>query len=268
MSGIRRHPVRFLIRFAEFLGLLIGSSVHWVFAVWLAGRARGYRGRAVWLQRWATVAAGIFRTRIEIRGTPPPPGIVVSNHLGYTDIFVLGSIQPTVFVSKADVRRWPVFGWLAAAAGTFFIRREQRSHVAEIGAQFAPLMAEQLPLIMFLEGTSTNGSHLLPFRPSLLEPVVAHGWTCTPIWIGYSLEDGSVEDEVAYWGDATLVPHLFNLLSKRQLVAHVAFGEPLCTRGMDRKELARRLQEEVCKLAGLFGRNLHVGSHWHELPRA
>ena len=265
MSGIRRHPIRFLLRFARFLWFLFGSGTHFIFTVWLAGRAGSRRARAEWLQRWAGFGAGIFRMKIEVKGQLPPGGVLTSNHLGYVDILVLGSLQPAVFVAKADVQRWPVLGWLVGAGGTVFIERERRSHVGEIVGQFAPLIAENLPVVMFLEGTSTGGEHVLPFRPSLLEPVVANGWPVTPVWIGYSLADGSVENEVAYWGDMTLFPHLLNLLTKESVTAHIAFGEPLLARGHDRKELARRLQAQVCELAAQFGRRVEVGSHWHGL---
>jgi 1-acyl-sn-glycerol-3-phosphate acyltransferase len=266
MSGVWRHPLRFVLRFAEFLAFLVRASVHFLWTVQRRGRAGSRRGRAEWLQRWARNGLAIFRCHVEVKGTLPAGGIVASNHLSYVDILVLGSLQPCVFVSKADVRRWPVFGWLAQAGGTLFIRREKRSDVAEVSRQLAPVLAESLPLVMFLEGTSTGGDHVLPFRPSLLEPVVAGGWAAVPVWIGYSLEDGSVRDEVAYWRDMTLLPHLMNLLTKRRLTAHVAFGEPITA--TDRKELARRLQQRVCELAAQFGRTVSVGSDWHALPVA
>lgn len=268
MSGIVRHPFRFVWRLAKFSWLLGGAGAHYFFTIRLAGKSGDRRLRAEWLRRWSKFACGIFQTRIEVKGRLPSGGIATSNHLGYTDVLVLGSLQPTVFVSKADVARWPVIGPLVGAAGTLFIKREQRSHVTEVSQQFAPVIAEKLPVVMFLEGTSTGGGHVLPFRPSLLEPVVANQWPATPVWIGYSLEDGSVENEVAYWRDMTLFPHLLNLLTKRQLVAHVAFGEPLQGHGLDRKELARRLQAQVCDLAEQFGRKITVGSHWHALPKA
>jgi len=266
MSGIRRHPIRFLLGLIGFFLFLLGAALDFIFVFALTGRARTRRGRAVWQQRWAGIGLRVLRGRAEIRGPLPAGGILASNHLSYVDILVLGSLQPVVFVAKADVERWPVLGWLAKCAGTLFIRREQRSHVADVARQIAPVIEEGLPLLMFLEGTSTGGTHILPFRPSLLEPVVANHWPATPVWIGYSLADGSVEDEIAYWRDMTLFPHLLNLLTKKSFTAHVAFGEPVRAPGDDRKELARRLQRQVCALAGEFGRNITVGSHWHALP--
>src|SRR2546426_122435 len=123
MSGIWQHPIRFLLHLAKFSWFLLGSGTHYFFALQLTGRAKSRRARAGWQQRWARFAAGIFRTKIEVRGQFPPGGVLTSNHLGYVDILVLGSLQPTVFVAKADVQGWPVLGWLVRAAGTIFIKR-------------------------------------------------------------------------------------------------------------------------------------------------
>lgn len=264
MSGLWRHPFRFLLRFAEFLIFPVRALAHFFFCVWLPGSVNSRAARAAWLHRWACVSFAIFRGRVEVKGTLPVGGILASNHLGYIDILALGSLQPCSFVSKAEVRSWPIFGWLAAAGGTLFIRRDRRSDVADVSRQFAPFVEEKIPLVMFLEGTSTGGDHLLPFKPSLLEPVVAGGWGAVPVWIGYTMDDGVVHDELAYWRDMTLVPHLLNLLSKRGFTAHIAFGEPISA--LDRKELARRLQQRVCELAAQFGRTVTVGTQWHQLP--
>lgn len=190
----------------------------------------------------------IFNPRIRVHGEIRSEGLLVSNHLSYVDILALGSLQPTVFLSKADVARWPLFGWFAKRTGTLFLKREQRGDVAEAGAQFKTVINAGLPLVAFLEGTSTDGRGILPFRSSLLEPAVQQGWPVTPVWIGYQLENGSVENEVCYWRDMTLLPHLLNLMTKRVLWIDVAFGDPVKSRGTDRKELAARLHREVCGL--------------------
>lgn len=240
--------------------LVAGAMADFVLFHRLTGRARSLRARAAWMHKWAPrYARQLFGTRVELRGRPPAAGFVACNHLSYLDIFVLGSVQPMVFVAKADVRGWPVFGWLTRMAGTIFLKRAQRADVARASEEFAPAMAEQLVVTMFLEGTSSDGSRVLPFRPSLLEPAAAHGWPVTPVWIGYSLREGSVAREVCYWGDMTLGPHLLNLLTKGEVTAHVAFGEPLPP-GLDRKEMARRLHAQVCELAARFGRNVAPGT--------
>lgn len=256
MSGAKRHPIRFAFRLALFALGVAGAAGDFLLVVVLTGRARQPRARAVWMQRWArNYGRYLFDLRVEVRGTPPKAGFLASNHLSYLDILALGSVQPAVFVSKADVKTWPVLGWLTRQAGTIYLKREQRSDIVRVSREFSPAIEAKLPVVLFLEGTSTAGHRVLPFRPSLLEPAVVNNWPVTPVWIGYSIAEGSVPDEVAYWGEMTLAPHLLNLLSQANLTAHVAFGETLPA-GLDRKEMARRLRAQVCELAGQFGRKV------------
>jgi 1-acyl-sn-glycerol-3-phosphate acyltransferase len=100
---------------------------------------------------------------------------------------------------------------------------------------------------LFPEGTSTGGDQVLPFHSSLLAPAEEHQWPVTPAWISYSIEDGSVADEICYWREMTFFPHFLNLLSKKRIQARVIYGKPLLP-GLNRKEMARRLHEQVCQL--------------------
>jgi 1-acyl-sn-glycerol-3-phosphate acyltransferase len=253
MKGVLRHPLRVSFRLLGFMGVVGFALADFLLFVQLPGRAKSPLVRAQWLQRWARCMMRVINLRAERRGSPPARGLLASNHVSYLDIVVLASHCPLVFVSKAEVERWPVMGWCTRCAGTLFLKREQRGDVSRVAAQFAPLMEAGVPVVVFLEGTSTGGDRVLPFRPSLLEPAVANQWPVTPGWIGYSLDDGSVEDDIAYWRDMVFGPHLLNLLSKRAPRAHVAFGRE-APAGLDRKELARHLHAEVCALAGRFGR--------------
>lgn len=188
-----------------------------------------------------------IRVASESSGPLPDRGLIVCNHLSYLDIPVIGAVVPTIFVSKAEVRRWPYLGSLARCAGTLFLNRESRGHVAEIARRFQSIVDGGTLITVFPEGTSSGGDRVLPFRPSLLEPAVANAWPVTPAWITYELEDGTVIDDVAYWRDMTFGPHFLNLLSKRWILGRVTFGSPV--HGIrDRKELARRLHAEVCAL--------------------
>jgi lyso-ornithine lipid O-acyltransferase len=106
-----------------------------------------------------------------------------------------------------------------------------------------------VPVTLFLEGTSSDGSSVLPFRSSLLAPIETHHWPATAAWIHYRLPEGegSVVDEVCYWRDMTFATHFLNLLTKRRVEAFVSFGAPVRER-LNRKEMARELHAEVCRL--------------------
>ena len=203
--------------------------------------------RAAWLHRATKRHLKIFNLRPEVSGPIPASGLIASNHLSYLDILVLASVTPTAFVSKADVRGWPVFGWLATLGGTVFIERERRTHVGAVNREVERALADGVPVVVFPEGTSSDGATILPFRSSLLEPAIGGTHAITVSWIHYTLGDGDAGQEVCYWGDHTFFPHLLNLLDKQQIRAQVCFGKFDRTTD-DRKELARQLQTAVEKM--------------------
>ncbi|MBI3849818.1 MAG: 1-acyl-sn-glycerol-3-phosphate acyltransferase [Verrucomicrobia bacterium] len=249
---MKRHPLRVLRRFFVFTVLILLCLLEFIFCIWLRGKASSARARADWLQRWSRRHLRNINAEIQRSGQPPARGLLVSNHLSYLDILVLAEAQPMVFLSKAEVRDWPLIGWLTRCAGTLYIQREQKSDVARVNAQFATVVEQGLVLAIFPEGTSTGGNTLLPFRSSVLAPAVEQQWAITPTWIGYSLEDGLVEEEICYWRDMTFGLHALNLLSKRRVTVHVAYAASI-EAGPDRKELARQLHAQVCDLAERHG---------------
>jgi len=251
---MKRHPLRVLVRLAGFCAVAAAALLDYGCKVWLRGQSNSVAARAGWSQRWGAQFLRVLHLRVTLHGSPPAGGLVVCNHLSYLDIPVLAAQQPLVFVSKSEVRRWPIIGWLTRCAGTLFINRGQKSDVARLAAEFAPVVDQGVALVLFPEGTSSDGAAVLPFRSSLLAPAASQGWTVTPAWIGYALDDGVAGDEVCYWRDMTFVPHFLNLLSKKEIQARVAFGSPRAA-GSDRKELARQLHAQVCEL-----RTWHVGS--------
>ena len=238
---------RLALRSLGLAGIIAGAGLDY-----LRHRVQG-RGcfaggaRAAWLHRWSRRTLRLLRTEAAVRGTPPSAGLLVCNHLSYLDILVLAAQQPLVFVAKAEVRRWPVFGALAGAAGTLFIRRESPGDVPRLNGAMTPLVAAGQVVVFFPEGTSSDGHAVLPFHSALLAPAAENQWPVTAGWIGYALDDGSVEDEVCYWRDMTFLSHLLNLMTKRRIRACVIYGETHLAES-NRKALARQLQAEVREL--------------------
>ena len=189
----------------------------------------------------------MFGVQIEAHGPPPETGLLVSNHLSYLDILVLAELLPAVFVSKSEIKNWPVFGWLGRLAGTLFIERARRSDVGRMGAEIRAVLAGGHVVVLFPEGTSWNGRELLPFKSSLLEPIVGSPHPLSVSAIDYTLADGSVENDVCYWGDMTFFPHLVRLMSRKQVRVQVRFAA-IGERATDRKELARQLHAAVSQL--------------------
>jgi 1-acyl-sn-glycerol-3-phosphate acyltransferase len=177
--------------------------------------------------------------------------MLASNHLSYLDILMLGAITPVAFVAKREVRNWPVFGWFARLAGTMFVHREKRSDVNRSTAEIKEALRNGALVVLFPEGTSSDGDTVLPFKSALLAPATQQEHPLSASFIRYGLDDGSVADEVCYWRDMTLVPHLLNLLGKRGVSAHVSFMQ-VHEGCANRKELARQLHAEVVRLREAF----------------
>ena len=200
-----------------------------------------------WIQAHATSIRDALEIRCRHRGAAAAGGLILCNHISYLDILVLASASPVVFVAKSEVRGWSILGWLASKGGTLFVRRNKRSDVARVGQELARTIAGGVPVLLFPEGTSSDGQAVLPFHSSLLEPAVAGGWPVTPAALAYRLEGGSVAEHVSYWGEMTFLPHFLRLLGLPAVEALVEFGAPMHP-GKDRKLLARTLHEKVSHL--------------------
>lgn len=203
--------------------------------------------RASWLHRWGGVAGRVLGLRLTTKGPIPDSGLLVCNHLSYLDIIALSSLRPCVFVAKREVRGWPLFGWLARAAGTIFVERNGRLTSAREVARISAAIESGLLVVLFPEGTSSDGATVLPFKSSLLQAAVATRCPIAAAGIDYYLAEGSVADEVCYWRDMTLVPHLLNLFGKQAIEIAVRFS-PGRFRPNERKTLARDLRAEVAGL--------------------
>lgn len=225
---------------------------------WLAGEVvlalarfallpnRRFDARAEWLCQACRRVVRVLGLRMRCAGIVPRSGLLVSNHLSYLDIIVLGAAMPAVFVAKREVKSWPVFGWLASLAGTVFVDRTRARAVTRVNARMSTLLDNGALVVLFPESTTSDGRTVLPFKSSLLESA-QNRHAVTAGCISYFVPNGDVANEVCYWRDMTLFPHLLNLLGKAEIEASVCFNE-IETGSMDRKSLAQELHSEVLRL--------------------
>ena len=182
---------------------------------------------ADWLHQSCARGLAAINVQLSAIGPPPSHGLVVSNHLSYLDILVLSGAVPCIFVSKAEVEGWPIFGRYARWAGSVFVRRHDRADAARANVSVAASLQSGVPVVLFPEGTTTDGESVLRFHSTMLQPAIDAEAQVTPCSISYELDDGVVEREVCWWGDMPLLPHALNLLGKKTIRATIAFGEPL-----------------------------------------
>jgi len=181
--------------------------------------------------------------QVESRGGRPSKGLVCSNHLSYLDILVYAATVPCVFVSKREVARWPAFGFFARCGGTIFLDRNSRTSTERVTRQMAAVLEAGVPVLLFPEGTSTDGSTVQRFHPALLEPAVELGLEITAAAIGYRAR-GREERELCWYADAPFLSHLIRTLSCAGVAAEVEF-HPDRNQYSDRKTAALELREQV-----------------------
>lgn len=192
---------------------------------------------------WARSCVKVIGMRVRVTGQPPDGAFfLVSNHLGYVDIFLLASFVDAAFVAKADLRSWPVVGRVLASADTIFIDRTRKKDVLRVGRQIHDFLDRGLGIVLFPEATSTKGEEILRFKPPLLEHAVRERRAVHYACLSYRSPDGwpPAEKVICWWGDAPFLPHVLRLLRLPYLEATLEFGpEPLFEE--HRKALADRL---------------------------
>jgi 1-acyl-sn-glycerol-3-phosphate acyltransferase len=247
LPAVFKHPLRALLRALWLAGEILLVAMRYLieFPPW--SKTATVAAKARWLQRSNRRTLRIFVAEVEQCGELPAGGLLVSNHLSYLDILVLLSLRPVVFVSKQDMKSWPVLGWFATMAGTIFVDRERRTHVRQITRAIEETMNSGVLVVLFPEGTSSGGETVLPFKSSLLEHAVQQTHSLFAALIQYELDDGDASEEVCYWKDMTLLPHLINLLGKSSVRARlncVRIDRPAA----NRKDLTCQLHSEVLRL--------------------
>lgn len=236
-AGIRSVLVS-LLTMVHVLALLLSALVLFAFP-----RLRA-RWRMFVFRSWSRSVLPVLGVKVEVAGRPPdPPFLLVTNHLSYIDIPVIGSQVGAVFVAKSELSSWPGVGLMCRSINTIFIDRNVRRDLPRVMREIDREMAQGMGIVLFVEGTSSKGATVLPFRPSLLESAARSDIPVSFATLSYQ----TPEDEppahlaVCWWGGMDFSPHALQFAKLRRVHAKIVFGEePI--HDVDRKELARRLR--------------------------
>ncbi len=207
----------------------------------------GLRRRA--LRIWGRGLLRASGVRVAVVGEPPPmAALVVSNHLSYLDIPVLGSVAPMVFVAKAELRAWPLWGFAAAVAGTIFVNRATKRDVLRVRREMLAALERGDRVIVFPEATSTAGDTILPLKSALLADAALARSPVHWVTVSYRTAAGepSARDCVCWWGDVGFVRHALGLLALKRVYCTVRFGGAALRSG-DRKALAVALRHAMLR---------------------
>ncbi|MGZ5201174.1 MAG: lysophospholipid acyltransferase family protein [Telluria sp.] len=198
-------------------------------------------------RRWSRHLLAMCRVQVE-----QPPGapalahaMVVANHISWLDIFVINSLYPCRFVAKAEIRAWPVLGWLVERAGTVFIARGNRRDLRHIFKGMVEVLRQGQRVAFFPEGTTSLQGRLLPFHANLFEAAIDARVAVQPVAIEYVDAGGSYHRAVDYVGDTTFVRSFLAILSGPPVRARLTCLAPLTASGGQRRELAHAAHEAI-----------------------
>ena len=186
--------------------------------------------RAEWLHGFCAAALTGMGIKLTVEGTFPERGAVISNHLSYLDIVVFAALHRCVFCAKSEIREWPLLGWMTTMAGTVYVERGRGGSAVEAKDGMQAAADAGLPVVFFPEGTTTNGSEMLPFHSGLLAQAMI---VDEPVWaayLSYTLDEEngmevSVADDVCFWGETPMLGHIFRFMGLRGVHGRVRFAE-------------------------------------------
>jgi 1-acyl-sn-glycerol-3-phosphate acyltransferase len=215
-------------------------------------RRRGWPIQHVIQTRFCRVICAALGVRVVTQGRLPAsaPRFLVSNHVSWTDIIALASVAPFVFLAKSEVASWPVLGLLARLQGTVFVPRGSRKDIARVNAELCDVLRDARDLVVFPEGTSSDGAGVLPFRSAHFEALQHYDGDAAIVPSAILYTAGGAPLDVGWYGDMTFLPHLWSLMKRRGVTCHIAFGEAFEAKGGDRKTLAAQSEAQVRALHG------------------
>lgn len=213
---------------------------------WVAPRY-GRRWRRAMFRCWGRVTGRIIGMRVEVKGKPPtPPYFHVSNHVSYLDTIVMGGLLGCVFIAKAEVERWPVFGPITKGMGTIFIDRERLRDTVRVNNLVSEVIDHEEGVHIFAESTTSPGFDVRPFKTALLEPAAQRRYPVYYSAITYRTPEGypPAADVICWWTMVTFFAHALNCFRLPYFYVTVTFAEePIIAD--DRKVLAVQLRDAV-----------------------
>ncbi len=207
--------------------------------------------REVLVRNWSAALLRILRVQLDARFVDGAPSqrnaLVVANHVSWLDIFVVNAVQPCHFVAKADIRNWPVLGWLCEKAGTIFITRGRQREVRRVQEGLVVGILRGQRIAFFPEGTTSAQGELLPFHSNLFEAAITAGVPVKPYALRYLDAQGALHPAANFIGETTFVDSLMMILKARGMRAQLIELPLIDSTGLQRRELAQRARAVVAE---------------------
>lgn len=229
-------PKRLLARYGKAAALLCAWVLFFAAALLLhlGSSLLGGRSRWRWISRltrsFSLLCAGLLNVKITLRGSEDRlregGNVIVCNHMGYLDGVVLGAIFPLIYVSKKEVRGWPLIGWWTALIGTIFVDRRRKEKTPLLVDEIIKKLRQRANILIFPEGTSSDGARLLPFQTVSFAAPLSARVPVVPVTLSYTRVDwqpvSPANREQIYWyGEMEFMGHFWNLLGRRSIEVSV-----------------------------------------------
>lgn len=210
-----------------------------------------------YIQAFCRKMAGSFGIKVvQVEPVEQHHGLWASNHVSWMDIPTVGTVSPAFFLSKAEIGEWPIFGKLAYAAGTVFIKRGS-GDAGSVASQIADFLKKGYSVMFFPEATTTNGRSIKRIHGTLLQAAIDADVPVRPLVLAYVNKDGTLSEDVPYYGELTMKESLKKVLDSRGVTAYVLPLAPIDPKGHDKAELTEILQHKMQEgLAELHARVL------------
>ena len=238
------------------LGRIVRVLVHLLSGLWIIRRQFGRLSpaqRQTLVQAWSQRMLQHLGIALQVRGQPPVGGplLVVANHISWLDILVMNAACPARFVSKADVKHWPLLGSIITGAGTLYIERESRRDAMRVVHHMAGALGAGDVVAVFPEGTTGDGRELLPFHANLLQAAIATHTPVQPVALAFvDAASGQRSDAPVYVGNTTLLASIWRTLSTPGVVAVITYGATQQAAGRDRRSWSADLRLTIQQLLG------------------
>lgn len=230
--------------------LWTGVSVCAVIFPWIKGTRR-----ESFVRWWSRRLLAIVRVEIRLcercNSTAGEQVLIVANHVSWLDIFLLNSLLPCHFVAKADIRNWPMVGWMSEKAGTIFLARGKQREVRRIYEGLVHQIQAGRRIAFFPEGTTARQGSILPFHANLFEAAIEAQVPIQPFAIRYLKDDGTLQHSVDFLGETTFVESMTAILKGGKITAELSQLPTISTAGAHRREVAQAAQLAIAQDLGI-----------------
>lgn len=193
---------------------------------------------------WCQALLKCFNIQVLVFGTPPTAStqrtMFVANHISWSDIHALNSIIPVRFIAKLEIKSWPIFGYLVTKSGTLFINRTIRKDAARIVEITTDSLNQSENVCFFPEGTTTDGTHILPFKSSIIQAAIDANAHLFPVTVYYPQPNGQPNLTMAYAGETSMIESMDRILRLRYPVVELHFLTPIACAGQTRQTVTQQ----------------------------